>query len=61
MIFAGVGVLLLVLNFLDSFELPVVTSFSFRQLKMFALAKKLLSTFSTVSKVFSEGSKSIRR
>jgi hypothetical protein len=60
-IFAGVGVLLLVLNFLDYFGLPVVTSFPFRQLKMFALAKKPLSIFSSVSKVFSDGSKSIRR
>jgi len=57
-IFAGVGVLLLVLNFLHSFVLPVVTPIPFRQLEMFALAKKLLSTFSSVSRVFSDGSKS---
>jgi len=57
-IFAGVGVLLLVLVFLYSFVLPVLTPISFRQLEMFALAKKLLSTFSSVSNVFFDGSKS---
>jgi len=60
-IFAGVGVLLLVLIFLHSFVLPVVMTIPFRQLEMFAQAKKLLSTFSSVSKVFSDGSKSTLR
>ena len=57
-IFAGVGVLLLVHIFLYSIVLPIVTPMPFRQLEMFALTKKLLSTLSTVSKVLSNGSKS---
>jgi len=60
-IFAGVGVLLLVHIFLHSFVLPAVTPIPFRQLEMFALAKKLSSTFSSVSKVFSDASKSTLR
>ena len=61
MIFAGVGVLLLVLTFLYSFVLLVLTPISFRLSEMFALAEKLLSTFSSVSNVFSDGSKSTLR
>jgi len=60
-IFAGVGVLLLVHIFLHSFVLLIVTPIPFRQLEMFALAKMLLSTFSSVSNVFSNGSKSTLR
>jgi len=49
------------LFFFYYFVLAVVTPIPFRQLEMFGLAKKLLSTFSSVSKVFSDGSKSTLR
>ena len=60
-IFAGVGVLLLVRHSPHTSAQAVVTPMSVRRPRMFAQAKTLLLTFSSASKVFSDVSKSTPR